>query len=120
MPVRRIRCSTEVRENIGKVTLMRGPIVYAFEGVDNNYKLQELWIPETSEILVKKDTDAIIKDMVKLELSGLRVYNDEMLYSEQVQKIEKTTLKAIPYFAWGNRGLNQMRVWMTEYRNFSI
>ncbi|MFQ8777670.1 MAG: hypothetical protein ACLR78_09885 [Roseburia sp.] len=23
-------------------------------------------------------------------------------------------LRAIPYFAWGNRGLNQMRVWMHE------
>lgn len=120
MPVRRIRCSTEVRENIGKVALMRGPVVYAFEGVDNDYKLQELWIPETSEILIKKGTDSILQDMVTLELSGLRVYNEQPLYSEQVQKIEKTTLKAIPYFAWGNRGVNQMRVWMMEYRNFSI
>ena len=23
-------------------------------------------------------------------------------------------ITAIPYYAWGNRGLNQMRVWMHE------
>ncbi|MFQ9934518.1 MAG: hypothetical protein ACLRVQ_08845 [Lachnospiraceae bacterium] len=24
------------------------------------------------------------------------------------------TLKAVPYYTWGNRGLSQMRVWINE------
>ena len=27
---------------------------------------------------------------------------------------EDVTLKAVPYYAWANRGSNQMRVWIRE------
>ena len=35
MPVRRIHAHENLAENRGKVALMRGPVVYCFEGIDN-------------------------------------------------------------------------------------
>ena len=36
----------------------------------------------------------------------------EALYFTEEYREEERELKLIPYFMWGNRGENQMRVWM--------
>ncbi len=120
MPVRKVRCNTKVRENIGKVSIMRGPVVYAFEGVDHNMELQELWHVQDANIKECVGNDAIIKDTVTLEIDGLHIQNNDKLYTENLPTVSKTTLKAIPYHAWCNRGLNQMRVWLPEYIKLNI
>lgn len=38
----------------------------------------------------------------------------DTLYYEGGQQCEDVELLAIPYYAWGNRGINQMYVWMHE------
>lgn len=114
MPVRRIRCNTAVRSNIGQVALMRGPVVYCFEGVDNGQRLQELWIPQNSEIQERREEESLLKGMVTLEFIGRRISSGDSLYSQERPVGQDAAMKAIPYFAWGNRGLNQMRVWMME------
>lgn len=114
MPVRRIYCNSNVRENVGKVSLMRGPIVYALEGVDNEYPLQELWLPRTSSFDVYDLKDNVLNSIKTIEFDGLHIYSNEKLYGEEPPIIEKTKIKAIPYYSWGNRGLNQMRVWINE------
>lgn len=120
LPVKRMYSNTNVRENIGKVALMRGPIVYTFEGIDNGEKLQELLIPTTSDISIKLQKNGILQNMITLEFFGLRITKDTSLYSEVEPQVAKVKLEAIPYYAWGNRGLNQMKVWMNEYRTFNI
>lgn len=120
LPVKRMYSNTNIRENIGKVALMRGPIVYTFEGIDNGEKLQELLIPTTSDISIKQQKNGILQNMITLEFFGLRISKDTPLYSEVEPQVTKVKLEAIPYYAWGNRGLNQMKVWMNEYRTFNI
>lgn len=48
MPVEKIYANTAVRADAGCVALMRGPLVYAFESVDNGDQLQALRIPRAS------------------------------------------------------------------------
>ena len=36
---------------------------------------------------------------------------DALFFTEGYREVERQ-IKLIPYFMWGNRGLNQMRVWM--------
>ena len=36
------------------------------------------------------------------------------LYAEDAAPEEMVTLQAIPYYAWCNRGMTHMRVWMQE------
>ncbi|WP_455615933.1 glycoside hydrolase family 127 protein [Eisenbergiella sp.] len=114
MPVRKIYCNTAVRENEGCVALMRGPFVYCFEGVDNGGRLQELRIPENAEFTHSVMDTEPLKGMTAVEFDGIRVHSREELYSEEKPAQEKVRMKAIPYFAWGNRGKNQMKVWMLE------
>ena len=36
MPIRRVICNLDVKENTNKVAIERGPIVYCIESVDND------------------------------------------------------------------------------------
>ncbi len=114
MPVRKIHCNSLVRHNIDCVALMRGPIVYCFEGVDNGENLQELHILRNGVIEIVNKNDDSLCGKVELLVEGTRIYSRERLYFEGEFNRENCMLKAIPYYAWGNRGLNQMRVWMHE------
>ena len=39
MPVRRVTADARIADDVGKVAVQRGPIVYALEGVDNGGKV---------------------------------------------------------------------------------
>lgn len=115
MPIRRIYCNPLVRANENRVALQRGPIVYCFEGVDNGENIQELFIPENAGLHVSAITEGTLKGMRAISLQGVRrTFDGEELYREARPKEKKVSMRAIPYFAWGNRGENQMRVWMPE------
>ena len=49
-----------------------------------------------------------------LKVPGIRTKRTEDLYSSKKPEQEPVTITAIPYYAWGNRGLNEMRVWLPE------
>ncbi len=116
MPVRKVYANANVRENIGCVALMRGPLVYCFEGVDNGAQLQALYVKRELNAQIHKETEGVLAQMICLDVAGKRMHymGEEALYAENPPSFEPVTLHAIPYFAWGNRGLNQMRVWMHE------
>lgn len=115
MKVRRIYANQRVREDAGCVALMRGPIVYCFEGADHPWPLQSLRIPRDMEADAVPCEEGILKGTVLLKLKGYRMVGDDhVLYSETPPVKEEVEMTAIPYYAWGNRGENQMRVWMVE------
>ena len=115
MPVKRVHTNTLVRENIGCVALVRGPIVYCFEEKDNGPNIQELWIGKNERVEVGSYEPDMLKGIVPLKAKGLRIFANNDLYFEGEFMQKEEDLTAIPYYAWGNRGLNQMRVWMHEY-----
>ena len=56
----------------------------------------------------------ILHGVVRMELNGYRIQNMKSLYSLSRPERTACRIKLIPYYAWGNRGLNQMRVWLPE------
>lgn len=114
MPVRRMHTNTLVRNNIGCVALMRGPIVYCFEGNDNGNNIQELHVKRDEKIIIGNYDPELLGGIVPLKMKGIRIYANDGLYFEEDFSKKEEMLTAIPYYAWGNRGLTQMRVWMHE------
>ena len=55
-----------------------------------------------------------LRGIVKIKGDGYRVLDTERLYSDTKPQISPQEVTLIPYYAWGNRGLNQMRVWLPE------
>jgi hypothetical protein len=116
LPVRKVYANPKVREDVGLVSLMRGPVVYCFEGVDNGEDIQGLFLDHNFSVETHTEKQGVLAGMTLLDVSGQRLIygGGEALYSEEVPSFEPVTLRAIPYFVWGNRGLNQMRVWVHE------
>lgn len=96
-------------KNEGKVCVMRGPVVYCAEGVDNG-ALHSLKIATPLEIKEKYDE---YYGLVTLEAAGMKKYNfDGAIYSKSEPVTEKTTIKLIPYNCFANRGETDMAVWL--------
>ena len=114
MPVRRIYANPAVRANAGRVALMRGPLVYCLEGIDNSAPLQALHLPRSSGFELHPAPEGVLKGNLLLTAQGLRNVSGPVLYSDEPPRQEPVTLTAVPYYAWGNRGLNQMLVWIPE------
>ncbi len=97
-----------VGNNVGKVALMYGPVVYCGESVDNIENLYSLYINKNVDAKVlyneKYGMNEITVDGFVLKPSGT-------LYSKLEANFEKTKIKLVPYSCYANRGESNMLVW---------
>ncbi len=116
MKPRRVYADPRVKADAGCVALMRGPVVYAFEGVDNGEDLAACRIPREAELQEMPFDSDLLRGVVPLTVKGLREESGEWdgLYSTAPFREVPVTLTAVPYYAWCNRGRTAMRVWMRE------
>jgi len=108
MPVHRVQSHRFVRDNKGRVALERGPLVYCAEWADNGGSALNL--------LINDDTDFRTEFRPDL-LNGIEVVTGKILaLSRGPNGVSIQTkphqLTAIPYFAWANRGMGEMAVWI--------
>ena len=82
--------------------------------MDNGEEIQSLRIPRELYTEAYRCEEGVLKGNVLLKIPGYRMCTGEALYSEERPRKEETVMTAIPYYAWANRGENQMRVWMLE------
>jgi len=111
MQAKRVYASTKVRANAGCVAIMRGPLIYCFESHDNGTNLSALRLPRDAKLIDNKE-EAL--GLVAVTAWGTRLESSDNLYSFAPPSAKETQLRAIPYYAWGNRGLGDMRVWILE------
>jgi uncharacterized protein len=107
-----IESHPRVLDNLGRVAVVRGPIVYCAEAKDLGFEPQAFIADTESEILVHAGDD-----FTRLEVEGFRTqpdFEDELYAPEGSVEIEEATAKLIPYFAWNNRGPNGMQVWLRK------
>ena len=115
LEVRKVYANKKVREDAGKTALMRGPFVYCFEGVDNGNNLQAMCISSDMQAETFVGETGVLKDKICVRVQGYEDQREsDALYLEEKPDYQPRELTAIPYYLWGNRGINQMRVWMLE------
>lgn len=103
-----------VRENIGKVCLMKGPWVYCLEEADNGKYLNSVEID--TQAVPEAEADAEILDgVICAKLKGRRINyekSDDTLYGRSKPDYVDAVFTAVPYCCWNNRGKGEMEVWM--------
>jgi DUF1680 family protein len=92
MPVERVVAHDGVTDDAGRAAIQRGPLIYAFEGVDNGGRVLDRRLP----------LDAPLAHAFRADLLG------------GVEVVTGGGLTAIPYYAWNNRGKGEMVVWMAS------
>ena len=106
--------SAKLHDISGMVALARGPLVYCFEGADNGGDVVSLSLDTAGEVRVQPYDEGLLGGTVRINVSALKTEDIDELYSEDAPKRTPVTAVAVPYFTWGNRGENQMRVWMNR------
>lgn len=114
MTVKRIYANVNVSDDSNKVALQRGPLVYCAEGADNDGDVLSLCIKSDGGIKVGEYIPGELCGVRKLCVEGFKTVKDNGLYSYVRPKRVPCEITMIPYYAWANRGLNQMRVWLPE------
>lgn len=112
MDVKVLETNLNVVENIGKVAVKRGPVVYCLEEADNGADLHLCMLNAESEAVVS-NIEIEGNAAKKISLAGKRIINTsgEGLYQETSQmKMEDVSLLFVPYYMWANRGENEMQV----------
>ncbi|MBE5959835.1 MAG: glycoside hydrolase family 127 protein [Lachnospiraceae bacterium] len=112
MEAKRIFAAEQVAADSGKIAFQRGPLVYCAEGVDNDGDVLGLRVKKDGVITVTDSNE--FGGIKKIEVEGERVQSENSLYSIKRPGTSAVTITLVPYYVWGNRGENQMRVWMPE------
>lgn len=104
-----------VRENVGRMALTRGPVVYCIEGVDNGTRLNRIEV--SPEALNKATEELDFHGLYSVTIPAFRLKENPALYFEACKSAtENMLIKCIPYFAFANRGKSDMLVWMRRHK----
>jgi uncharacterized protein len=102
LPIQRVYAHANVKDDAGKVALMRGPLVYCVEAVDHpNVELARLALPRNAELRAEARAEL---------LGGVTV----LAGSARADGSRDVPLTLIPYYAWANRAEGAMAVWVAE------
>jgi DUF1680 family protein len=111
MDVQRVMANEKLADDNGKIAIQRGPIMYCAEWKDNEanqaalLSLKMLFLPR------QYNADLLngVMTVLKAEVKSINV--DE---ANQNVSTVTSTLTAIPYYSWANRGKGEMTVWFPE------
>lgn len=123
MEVRFLQADPRVRENAGRVAVTRGPLTYCMEEADNGADLHRITIDSGAE--TGEEPFSVTGEQVTAILAA--GYREEMpedadarggfggLYRPvSAGRKQPVQVRLVPYYVWGNRGENEMTVWIRK------
>ncbi|MDE2126481.1 MAG: glycoside hydrolase family 127 protein [Armatimonadetes bacterium] len=115
MPVRRIQANPLVKNDVGKVALARGPLIYCLEGVDQSAPVAALALPVQSALTCAYDAH-LLNGVVTIagtgETQGSRDWPGGLY--ETASSVKRVPIRAIPWYCWDNRTPDAMEIWIPE------
>lgn len=109
MPVRIVAADERVKEDVGRVAIQRGPVIFCAEWPDNDKG-------NILNLVLNKDA-ALNTEFIPQLLDGTQViktsgFQTRKTLDEKVEIFSEELLTLIPYALWNNRGPGQMMVWL--------
>jgi DUF1680 family protein len=108
MPIRKIKAIELVKENVNRIALQRGPLVYCIEQPDEQGSAFNFIVPASTKFRSTFDK-GLLGGVVSLTAEVPVIVGRE---AGQNANKENRTITAIPYFSWANRGKSTMQVWL--------
>lgn len=113
-----IHANPLVRADSGRVAIMKGPLVYCFEEIDNGSNLSACFV-DTRQPITETYCEDMLGGTTVLKVMGRKIsqagWSSDELYKDTEVTWEQKELTAIPYCYWGNRKPGEMLVWIKEY-----
>lgn len=109
MEVKEVLADSRLVDDVGKVAIQRGPLVYCAEWKDNGGKVSNLFqLGNKWNVVMEK---GLLNGVVVLKGEGKMV---DVAQQEQEVETAKKEVTLIPYYSWANRGEGEMSVWFLE------
>jgi DUF1680 family protein len=116
-PAKYIHANPRVRADILKTAIVKGPLIYCLEEVDNGENLAAILV-DCKEPLQEKYEENLLKGTTVIESKAKKVsekaWSEDMIYEDKGVSLEDIRIKAVPYCYWGNRKKGEMLVWLKE------
>lgn len=106
-----VYASVRVPRLTGMAALCRGPLVYCFEGADNGDVLSLSFDTDKPAEVCGFEPN-LLGGIARLKVDAKRSEETAELYTDEKPIEMPCKAVGIPYYTWGNRGENQMRVWL--------
>jgi DUF1680 family protein len=114
MPITRLYAHPDVRADLGRVALKRGPIVYCLEAVDHKVPLHRIALPRNAQLQPRFEAEllggigTLVGEAVAVRPTG------STLYAGAPPAVEPVAIRAVPYHIWDHREPGEMSVWLRE------
>jgi len=113
MQVRKICANEKAKYLHEKTTLQRGPVVYCLEGADQkDGHVFNFFTPQMKNLSVNFEPE-LLGGVVTISGTGSKI-------DEKGKSKSGAPFKAIPYYAWNNRGPGEMVVWMADEKDAAV
>ncbi|KAA9040920.1 glycoside hydrolase family 127 protein [Ginsengibacter hankyongi] len=110
MEVRKVVANNNVKDDMGKIALQRGPLVYCAEWIDNNGKASNLIIPSNTSFTSDFNPNKLNGiEEIKAQVPAVVIGNN----GDGIKTVQQS-FTAIPYYAWANRVKGEMMIWFPE------
>ena len=117
MRPRLIKAHPKAEEIRNHVAVMRGPIVYCLEGFDlpEGVSILDVYAPDDMRLTASREED-LLGGVMTIRGAARHITErngSKALYLEAGNENETNLdITMIPYYAWNNRGINEMTVWL--------
>jgi DUF1680 family protein len=95
---RLVRGNPEVKDQQKKIAIMRGPLVYCLEQIDNTTDIFDLTVP--CDVGLSEEESPLLNGIVRLKGHAFDSTGREVDFT------------AVPYNVWNNRKPTSMRIWI--------
>lgn len=124
MPVRYTAAHPLLEEANNQVAVERGPLVYCMETADAEVDtLDDILLLSNGDYTKKnlsiKGTKVVTLEAEAVVLEKERNNRDALYQTLKVTGYRKVPVRLVPYFAWDNRGVGEMRIWMPIFYNLN-
>lgn len=109
MEIQKVIANANVKDDVGRFTFQKGPMVYCLEGPDNKDGLVQNIMVSKDAVATTSFNSSKLNEIEEIFVEGTgtkrQINSDELLQVNQ-------KVVAIPYYAWANRGPSDMTVWI--------
>lgn len=113
MPVRKVIADVRIKQDTGRLSVQRGPLIYCAEWPDNSDELFSLLIPEISDFTTEYDP-ALLGGIQVIKTTGFKT---KRTLDRKITVLNDEPVVMIPYAFWNNRGPGRMKVWLPSSPN---
>lgn len=108
MPVERVKADSRVAADVGRTALMRGPLVYCLEGLDNDGPIKSVFVPPTAPMTAQHHPE-LLGGVTVLKGTARRARSEN-----GATRLVNVPVTAIPFYANSNRDPTDMQVWVAD------